>query len=569
MRHANGFGMIKDLLKRVAPGVVMVLGTTTAAQSMAASSVTDAIDGESRGLLSSSGTEGADVATVRRVETLFRSAQNRGTWLDAEAPLFGAAGTASARSAAPIAVKVRAALDATVEDSVLSVSVENHRPLRALVGHETAETSIIDRVGSLNGVAPDIDLAQAAPQAPRGPGSIVDLAPPLVVDYWASVTRQQGGVLVFDGYAPDEATRTAFSEVPGADVNFLNLGGGAPAGYRAAMDLGLDLLARMREGRVALSGTEFSVSGVAATPDDFGAIRAALENRIPAGITLARSEVEPPPADLYAFAASKGADGRVVLTGLLPDPDIEQRLLQQAGPSAQSEIGYASGEPAGFDAAADQALQFLSWLQSGEIRFDGTGWSITGTPATTMDEDAIETEFAVERLAQSGWSLDLADPSPIQAAPPPVEPAPQPPEPATVLEPSSIEPASAATLAQCRDQLAELSSHNAILFQSGAAIIAASATAELDAFAAALALCPQNAVEVEGHTDSDGDEGQNLALSVARAEAVVSALIERGVDAERLYAVGYGASQPVADNATAEGKRQNRRIVIALRDTAD
>jgi OmpA-OmpF porin, OOP family len=330
----------------------------------------------------------------------------------------------------------------------------------------------------------------------------------------------------------------------------------------------------MRQGRVALSGTELSVSGVAATPEDFGTIRAALENRLPQGIVLARSEVEPPPADLYTFAASKGGDGRVVLTGLLPDTDIEQRLLQQAGPLAQSEIGYASGEPAGFEAGAERALQFLSWLQNGEIRFDGTGWSITGTPASTIDQETIETEFAVERLAQSGWSLDLAAP-PAETASPNPEPSP-PAEASAAPEaippaptPAEQVPAPSATLAQCRERLAELSSHNAILFQSGAAIIATSAAAELDAFAQALALCPDSPIDVEGHTDSDGDDGQNLALSVARAEAVVSALIERGVDATRLYAVGYGASQPVADNSTADGKRQNRRIVIALRDAVD
>jgi outer membrane protein OmpA-like peptidoglycan-associated protein len=118
----------------------------------------------------------------------------------------------------------------------------------------------------------------------------------------------------------------------------------------------------------------------------------------------------------------------------------------------------------------------------------------------------------------------------------------------------------------CRASLAELSAHNAILFQSGAAIISVGASSELDAFAEALALCPGMAINVEGHTDSDGDDQRNLALSVARAEAVVNALIERGIAPERLYAIGYGETQPVADNATADGKRQNRRIVVSIRN---
>ena len=58
----------------------------------------------------------------------------------------------------------------------------------------------------------------------------------------------------------------------------------------------------------------------------------------------------------------------------------------------------------------------------------------------------------------------------------------------------------------------------------------------------------------------------NLALSVSRAEAVVDALIERGVGYQRLYAVGYGESLPIADNDTTAGKRANRRIAFTLLD---
>jgi outer membrane protein OmpA-like peptidoglycan-associated protein len=71
---------------------------------------------------------------------------------------------------------------------------------------------------------------------------------------------------------------------------------------------------------------------------------------------------------------------------------------------------------------------------------------------------------------------------------------------------------------------------------------------------------------VEGHTDADGDDRLNLALSVARAEAVVEELIARGLAPDRVYAIGYGEALPVADNGTADGKRQNRRIVISVMD---
>jgi len=66
-------------------------------------------------------------------------------------------------------------------------------------------------------------------------------------------------------------------------------------------------------------------------------------------------------------------------------------------------------------------------------------------------------------------------------------------------------------------------------------------------------------VEIAGHTDSDGDEKSNLALSQARAESVVKYLVSKGISANRLIAKGYGESEPVEDNSTAAGKQKNRR----------
>ena len=67
-------------------------------------------------------------------------------------------------------------------------------------------------------------------------------------------------------------------------------------------------------------------------------------------------------------------------------------------------------------------------------------------------------------------------------------------------------------------------------------------------------------VQVEGHTDERGRASMNLALSQARAEAVVGALIRRGVRAERLVPRGFGPSSPVASNATRQGREKNRRV---------
>jgi OOP family OmpA-OmpF porin len=69
-------------------------------------------------------------------------------------------------------------------------------------------------------------------------------------------------------------------------------------------------------------------------------------------------------------------------------------------------------------------------------------------------------------------------------------------------------------------------------------------------------------VEVAGHTDSIGTDEYNMGLSVRRADAVRMYLIDKGIAADRLTVKGYGESQPIADNATQEGRFQNRRVEL-------
>ena len=69
-------------------------------------------------------------------------------------------------------------------------------------------------------------------------------------------------------------------------------------------------------------------------------------------------------------------------------------------------------------------------------------------------------------------------------------------------------------------------------------------------------------VEISGHTDSSGDPKKNMTLSKQRAESVRSFLIKQGCDASLLIAKGYGATRPIADNETDEGKQQNRRVEL-------
>jgi outer membrane protein OmpA-like peptidoglycan-associated protein len=105
---------------------------------------------------------------------------------------------------------------------------------------------------------------------------------------------------------------------------------------------------------------------------------------------------------------------------------------------------------------------------------------------------------------------------------------------------------------------------DSVLFELGSADISEEFAALLDQVASVLDLVPEARVQVGGHTDLSGSDEVNQVLSTARATAVVDYLVAEGVSPERLEAVGYGSSRPVADNATPEGRRANRRIEIDL-----
>ena len=76
--------------------------------------------------------------------------------------------------------------------------------------------------------------------------------------------------------------------------------------------------------------------------------------------------------------------------------------------------------------------------------------------------------------------------------------------------------------------------------------------------------CPNSRIEISGHTDSDGSDELNLALSRERAEAVVKFLSEFGIARSRLQAAGYGESRPLVANNTDVNKAINRRIEFEI-----
>jgi len=99
-------------------------------------------------------------------------------------------------------------------------------------------------------------------------------------------------------------------------------------------------------------------------------------------------------------------------------------------------------------------------------------------------------------------------------------------------------------------------------FEVDSAELTSDSTAILDQAVQTLKLKSYLKVEVAAHTDSTASDEYNMELSERRAKSVYDYLIAHGINASRLTAKGYGESQPVADNATEEGRAQNRRVEL-------
>jgi len=106
-----------------------------------------------------------------------------------------------------------------------------------------------------------------------------------------------------------------------------------------------------------------------------------------------------------------------------------------------------------------------------------------------------------------------------------------------------------------------------VLFASNKSTLLPGAQSSLDQVAEALRDQEDKKILIEGHTDSRGSDATNQALSKARADAVAAFFISRGVAADRITTAGLGPSRPVADNNTAEGRANNRRVEIIIQNS--
>ena len=320
----------------------------------------------------------------------------------------------------------------------------------------------------------------------------------------------------------------------------MNLSRGAPPRFDNAALLLIDQVNKLKDGKITISDTEVSLSGMARELGGREAITAALKN-LPDGFSVAANEIKAPP---YIFQAYKDPVAvTLTLTGYVPDNNVHATIVAAAGRKFFSEkvvdnLKASVGAPSGFANAVVPALGALSRLSTGTLVVSDREVKLSGD--AFYDAAPAQIRAGLIKDFPQGWQLK-ADLS-VKPAAAPVD--------ATV----------------CQQLLSELLAKGTIRFVSGLSTLDPDSAGLLDHLIEIALRCPTVNIEVAGHTDADGPEGFNQALSEKRAEVVTDYLVKAGLPASRFTAVGYGSTQPIASNETDEGKAHNRRIEFVVKE---
>lgn len=308
---------------------------------------------------------------------------------------------------------------------------------------------------------------------------------------------------------------------------------------------------------VDMNGNVATLTGVAKTDDEMARATSIAENaecstckdnkkfffakqkrwhRVKNDMSVAKApalDVQSP----YTFNAQKDVDGNVVLDGYVRSEAERTSVLAQAnalfpGKVTNRTVRIANGSPnADWGRVLTQNIDDLNRLDKGNFAMRDRSSVITGMASSADLKNAIDVR--AKALANYDGSSRITLPGKTQS--------------------------------DCQNLINGIKTGKKISFAYNKADIRGAESFDLlNDIAAAAKECSSFRINVEGHTDADGSEVYNQRLSEARANTVVAYLTENGIARERMQAIGLGEAKPIGDNATNEGKAQNRRIEFVV-----
>ncbi|MEC8666925.1 MAG: OmpA family protein [Pseudomonadota bacterium] len=308
-------------------------------------------------------------------------------------------------------------------------------------------------------------------------------------------------------------------------------------------------LGRIGQGSVTFSDTDITL--IAAEASDratFDRVVGELENALPDVFALhavfpdAQAATPQGPVE---FTAILSPEGQVQLRGRIRDDLSRDAAESYAKSRFGSEKVYFAARmddtlPQPWSLRVLAGIEALSALNNGAVVVREANVDVRGVTGN-QDASADIARILSERLGEGeNFSIDVAYDE--------------------KLDPEAALP----TPQECLADVQAIQSNRKINFEPGSATVTGDSRVILDDLARVLTFCGPVALEIGGHTDSQGRESMNLDLSQQRADTVLTELRQRRVQTGRFVATGFGETQPIADNDTEEGREANRRIEFTL-----
>lgn len=476
------------------------------------------------------------------------------------------------------------------------LSVLARAALEQLALLEKGEVVLVDKLVKVSGHALDEATATNVVKSIRGAAQGLELSdaitypkpkPPAVSPYIIKI-EHFGSVISLTGYVPSDevraqlvaATRKRFPDREIRDQ--LQLASGEPPRLGDCFAAGLGALGQLETGAMTITDSKMALTGVtrqeALLEKLPGEVRAQANRACEANVQLAFDA--PPEPDLTWRAAFDG-EKALTIEGQVIDARTRAAIVQSATryfPNSEilDRMTIAGGASAKWPAAADLGLKLLSQLRKGETvlsrqelvvrgeaKDTGVQTSVRdqigrGIPKGYTGRDIIEVrsdamiwaEQEAKRKAAEQRAKELAA---AEAAS----------RPKTESVPAEVQKRKDEANA-CQRLLRDIATTGTIRFDWASANLDRASKPTLDKLAEVSRACPNAKIDIEGHTDAEGTPERNRNLSERRAQAVVDYLVGVGIAAQRLRAVGYGETRPIAPNDTAANRARNRRIEFTV-----
>ncbi len=318
--------------------------------------------------------------------------------------------------------------------------------------------------------------------------------------------------------------------------------------WSEAVESAITAVGLLDGGSVTFSDADIQLRAQEGTdPETFDRVVAQLRDRLPAVFVLhaVLPEIVDAETEIPEFIATLSPEGLVQLRGLLPNEKSQDLITSYAQALFGADVITTAARvrndlPGDWQTRTMTGLLALSELSNGALILTPDGLTIRGNTGNKDGKSAIA-QILAAKLKNPG-EIDLQITYLEKLGPVASRPSPD----------------------ECEASIAQVLAAGKLSFEPGSATLTEGSLGTMGKIAEILLECGDLKLEIQGHTDSQGREEMNLALSQQRANSVLAELRGRKVLTRTFSAVGYGESQPIADNDTEEGREANRRIEFRL-----